>query len=93
MDLSKAFDFLNHKLLIAKRYAYGFNRDSLKLINNYLSNRWQRTKTKLLGVVIDRDIRFNEYVCSLCKKDGRKLSILSKLSRYPTRVLNYNLRS
>ena len=48
---------------------------------------------KLLGVLIDRDIRFNEYVCSLCKKDGRKLSILSKLSRYPTRVLNYNLRS
>ena len=48
---------------------------------------------KLLGVVIDRDIRFNEYVCCLCKKDGRKPSILSKLSRYPTRVLNYNLRS
>ena len=39
MNLSKAFDFLNHKLLIAKRHAYGFNRDSLKLINNYLSNR------------------------------------------------------
>ena len=40
MDLSKAFDTLNHELLIAKLHAYGFNRDSLKLINDYLSNRW-----------------------------------------------------
>ena len=46
MDLSKAFDTLNHKLLSAKRHGYGFNRDSLKLINDYLSNRWQRTKIK-----------------------------------------------
>ena len=46
MDLSKAFDTLNHELLIAKRYAYGFNRDSLKLVNDYLPNRWQRTKIK-----------------------------------------------
>ena len=44
MDLSKAFDTLNHELLIAKLHAYGFNRDSLKLINYYLSNRWQRTQ-------------------------------------------------
>ena len=44
MDLSKAFDTLNHKLLTAKLHAYGFNRDSLKLINDCLSNRLQRTK-------------------------------------------------
>ena len=44
MDLSKAFNILNHELLIAKLHAYGFSTDSLKLINDYLSNRWQRTK-------------------------------------------------
>ena len=44
MDLSKAFDTINHQLLIAKLYAYGFNKDALELISNYLSDRWQRTK-------------------------------------------------
>ena len=40
IDLSKAFDNLNHELLIAKIHVYGFNRDSFKLINDYLFNRW-----------------------------------------------------
>ena len=44
MDLSKAFDTLNHELLIAKLAAYGFDKSSLKLIRSYMSNRWQRTK-------------------------------------------------
>ena len=44
MDLSKAFDTMNHELLIAKLYAYGFSREPLELILDYLSNRWQRTK-------------------------------------------------
>ena len=44
MDLSKAFDTLNHDLLIAKLYAYGFSKTALRLIKSYLTNRWQRTK-------------------------------------------------
>ena len=44
MDLSKAFDCMNHELLIAKLNAYGFKKDSLSIINSYLSNRWQRVK-------------------------------------------------
>ena len=44
MDLSKAFDTINHNLLIVKLYAYGFNKNALKLIKSYLTNRWQRTK-------------------------------------------------
>ena len=43
MDLSKAFDTLNHELLIAKLHAYGFTKKALDLIYSYLQ-RWQRTK-------------------------------------------------
>ena len=35
-DLSKAFDCLDHELLIAKLNAYGFNLPALTLIHDYL---------------------------------------------------------
>ena len=44
MDLSKTFDCLNHKLLIAKLEAYSFSRTALKLVHDYLLNRKQRVK-------------------------------------------------
>ena len=43
-DLSKAFDCLDHKLLIAKLNAYGFSLTASELIRDYLSNRKQRNK-------------------------------------------------
>ena len=46
MDLSKAFDTINHELLIAKLHAYDFENSALKLLLHYLSNRWKRTKKK-----------------------------------------------
>ena len=44
MDLSLAFDTLDHELLIGKFHAYGFDKSALKLIMDYLSNSWQRKK-------------------------------------------------
>ena len=44
MDLSKAFDTINHELLIAKLHAYGFEKSALSIVNDYLSDRWQHVK-------------------------------------------------
>ena len=43
-DLSKAFDCIFHGLLIAKPAAYGFDYESLRIMEGFLSNRQQRTK-------------------------------------------------
>ena len=45
-DLSKAFDCIDYKLLIAKFFWYGVSPSSLNLIFFYLSNRNQRVKIK-----------------------------------------------
>ena len=44
MDLSKAFDTINHELLIAKLHAYGFSIEALEVLLSYLQERWQRVK-------------------------------------------------
>ena len=44
-NLSKAFDCLSHELLIAELDVYGFDKNALKLVNSYLSNRKKRVKT------------------------------------------------
>ena len=44
MDLSKAFDCINHDLLIAKLHAYGFSVSASTLILSYLKGRHQRVE-------------------------------------------------
>ena len=43
-DLSKAFEYICHDLLITKLNAYGFYRNALKVIYDYLSGRSQKSK-------------------------------------------------
>ena len=77
MDLSKAFDTINHDPLIAKLSAYGFETASMKLIRSYLTNHFQRPKvntsfssrSKLFfgvsqGSVLER-LLFNIYINDL----------------------------
>ena len=44
MDLSKAYDYVNYDLIIAKLEAYGVGGKSLRLIQNNLSQRQQGVK-------------------------------------------------
>ena len=44
IDLSKAFDSICHNLLLAKLKAYGVHDSAIKLIQSYLSGRFQRVK-------------------------------------------------
>ena len=63
-DFLKAFDCLSHGLLIAKLHAYGIDINSLNILQDYLSNRKQRTK-----VVPQRSIfgplLFNIFMCDM----------------------------
>ena len=44
MDLSKAFDTLDHDILTANLHTYGFGRSALRFIQSYLFDRLQRVK-------------------------------------------------
>ena len=57
MDLSKAFDTINHGPLIAKLHAHTVHGKSLKLVRDYLCNRFQRTTSK-----VDVDPRSFEFI-------------------------------
>ena len=55
VDLSKAFDTINHDLLLAKLRAYGFSTSVLNLLYSNLKNRTQ-------NVVINNKINSSEVV-------------------------------
>ena len=76
-DLSKAFDCILHELSVAKLAAYSFDYQSLRIMENFLSNRQQRTKINnafsryseiIYGVLqgpILGPLLFNVYICDI----------------------------
>ena len=45
---------------------------------------WESKQQKLLGILIDSDLKFDEYVLSQCKKAGKKLTALIRISKFMT---------
>ena len=43
---------------------------------------WESKQQKLLGILIDRDLKFDEYVLLQCKKAGKKLTALIRISKF-----------
>ena len=43
---------------------------------------WESNDQKLLVVNIDRNLKFNHYISKQCKKAGRKLSALTRISKF-----------
>ena len=74
---SKAFETLNHNLLITKLGAYGFETDALRYMKSYLTNRkqrlrvnktfseWERITTCVLQGTILRPLLFNIFLNDL----------------------------
>ena len=49
---------------------------------------WESNDVKLLGITIDRDLKFDKHVLKLCSKANQKLSALSKMAK----SLSFNKR-
>ena len=43
---------------------------------------WENNTVKLLGVTIDSQLKFDSHVLNICTKAGRKLSVLTRMTKY-----------
>ena len=43
---------------------------------------WESTENKLLGLHIDRDLRFTSHVSKICTKAGQKLTAISRIAKF-----------
>ena len=105
MDLSKAFDTLNHNLLLAKLNAYGFSFNAIKFVQSYLSERFQRVNIKsnfsewckiLLGIpqgsIVPFYSTFSLITFSILYKTHISATLLMIIRYIPLRIISKKLK-
>ena len=65
-------------------FLFSGNKYETLFVNVGETKIWENKKQKLLGILIDRDLKFDEYVLSQCKKAGKKLTALIRISKFMT---------
>lgn len=58
MDMTKAFDYVNHKILLQKMEFYGVRGTALKLIKSYLNGRTQQTQLSNICIETNNEVTY-----------------------------------
>ena len=84
---------LNYMMLTQDKchFLFSGNKYETLFVNIEETKIWESKQQKLLGVLIDRDLKFNEYVFSHCKKAGKKLTAFNRISKFMTFAQKRNI--
>ena len=64
-----------------KRWAYVGKHEHMwaKIGDNQI---WGSRTVKLLGITIDKELKFDWYVSNVCKRSQNKLTVLTRIKKY-----------
>ena len=98
IDLKKAFDTLDHNILLQKLEKYGFRGKVLSLLSNYLANRQQyvehdgiRSSTKTLNTGVPQGSVLGPFLFLIYINDLPSVCKNSKISLFADDTTVYNL--
>lgn len=97
-DISKAFDTLNHKILLSKLHSYGFRGHVNELIKSYFTNRTQAVKINstvsdyiFLKGGIGQGTNSGPWYFNIKMNDFQNLPLIGKFKRYADDIVCYHI--
>ena len=85
LDFKKAFDTVDHKLMLRKLNLYGIKGVALNWFTFYLSNRTQMCKinnTKTIGIIIDENLKWKKHIDSASTKISKTIGMLRRVKPF-----------